>query len=64
MWRTLYAEGVNNTGPHRALPSAENIERFRAMRGEYPRAAELLDAARGVERGYSNDLLAEIAAGD
>ena len=60
----LYAEGVNDTGPHRTLPSAEDIERFRAMRGKYPRAAELLDVARGVERGYPDELLEEIAAGD
>ena len=42
----------------------EALERFRAMRGRYPRAAKFLDAARGVERGYRSNVLAEIATDD
>ena len=54
---------MTDAGPDRALSRTETLERFRAMRGKYPRAADLLDAARGVERGYPNDVLADIAAG-
>ncbi len=46
------------------LRRAEALERFLALRGKYPDAARLFDVARGVERGYRREVLAEIAAGD
>ena len=53
---------MTDTGADLPLNRTEALERFRAVRGKYPRAAELLDEARGVERGYPSDILAEIAA--
>ncbi len=52
--------GVNSTSPSRD----EALERLKAMRGKYTRAAKLLDYDRGVQRGYPPEELAEIAAGD
>ena len=42
--------GVNSTSPSRTLSRDEALERLKAMRGKFTRAAKLLDYDRGVNR--------------